>query len=909
LTARPSAHARRPGEASRPSWHSWLPFGLVVLSLLALAVLPGTVARRTDRLQREVAQRVTPVRNDLRAFGLAFAREVLAFRAWLLTGDRGFAEEFRRSADEADRSLESAARNLSGTEVAPIAAELRSTLEGWRAVVRHAMETQIGREDPLAELTSQQRRVDAVLELSSRLDRRLTGWEEATSRRMQAESRRQALVSVLLAAVALVAAVAVAMLGAQSRRLARQLRYRAQEERALRDVARTLSAALTVSEVAQRVVQAAVETTRGFGAYVEEVRTGDVEVVAVAGQGVPPVGTRAPFPGSLTDGILRSGEATVVAEIGAIGESMAPYLQGRCERCTGLVVPLFGGTDVLGALVVLRASGQEPFGPDEVRHAQALGDLVSAALRRVTLLEQTERERKEKTALLESTAQGMWGVDRQGRATFVNTAASRTLGVSAEELLGQRVHPLVHHTRGDGTPYPESECPMTRVMATRERVMIAGEVLWRKDGTSFLADYSAAPIIIGDEVRGAVVAFTDATERHRREREMRESEAQFRALAENAAAAILVIREDDTIVFANPGTHRVFGYGPDELLGQPLTNLMPPDLREHHRSGVRRFLATGQRHLRWEGVELVGLRKDGSVVPLEITMGTFVRGGVPYFVGIAQDITARKQAEAERIELLARERTAREKAEAAVRTRDETLAIVSHDLRNPLNTISLAVGALESGDVPPADVPRTIQVVRRAVDRMNRLIADLLDVAKLEAGQKLAIEPEPLDIKTVIAETCDGLAAEAERKSQHLECQVADDLPHVSGDRHRLIQVLSNLVGNALKFTGESGQVAVEARRGDDGSVLVSVTDTGPGIPTENLAQVFNPYWQARQTARLGAGLGLAIAKGIVEAHGGRIWATSKPGAGSTFSFTLPPLDEGAAQGSETKAEDTAART
>jgi PAS domain S-box-containing protein len=907
LTPPASTHARRPGEAARPSWQSWVPLALVVLSLLALAVLPGAVTRRAGRLQREVAQRVTPARNDVRAFGLAFAREVLAFRAWLLTGDKGFAEEFRRSADEADRAVESAMRAVSDTDLAPIAAELRSTLGGWRGVVRQAMATQIGREDPLAELANQQRRVDAVLELSNRLDRRLSGWEQATTQRMQAESRRQALVSVLVSAVAMVAAVAVGMLGAQSRRLARQLRYRAQEERALRDVARTLSAALTVTEVAQRVVQAAVETTRGFGAYVEEARATDVEVVAVAGQGVPPVGTRAPFPGSLTDAILRSGEATVVAEIGAIGESMAPYLRGRCELCTGLVVPLLGGSEVLGALVILRASGQERFGADEVRHAQALGDLVSSALRRVTLLEQTERERKEKTALLESTAQGMWGVDGQGHAIFVNSAASRMLGFSAEEMLGRPVHPLVHHTRADGTAYPEAECPMTRVMTSREKSLIAGELLWRKDGTSFLADYSAAPIVVGDEIRGAVVSFTDATERYLREREMRESEAQFRALAENASAAILVVREDDTIMFANPATHRVFGYGPDELVGRLLSSLMPADLREHHRNGVRRFLATGEKRLRWEGVELVGLRKDGVVVPLEITMGTFVRGGVPYFVGIAQDITARKQAETERIELLTRERTARENAEAAVRTRDEVLAIVSHDLRNPLNTISLAVAALDGGDIPALDVPRTIQVVRRAVDRMTRLIADLLDVAKLEGGQKLAIEPQRLDLKTVVGETCDGLAAEAERKLQHLTCEVADDVPPVNGDRHRLIQVLSNLVGNALKFTGEGGQVTVSARREDDHAV-VSVKDTGPGIPPENLANVFNPYWQARQTARLGAGLGLAIAKGIVEAHGGRIWATSTPGTGSTFSFTLPALDAGDSPRPQ-NTEDAAART
>src|SRR4030095_7134537 len=111
--------------------------------------------------------------------------------------------------------------------------------------------------------------------------------------------------------------------------------------------------------------------------------------------------------------------------------------------------------------------------------------------------------------------------------------------------------------------------------ATRQRSRTAGALLCRTAGTSFLADYSAAPIVVGDEVRGAVVSFTDATERHRREREVRESEEQCRALAENPPAAILVMRHDDTIVFANPATHRVFGYGPDELIGRPLSSLMP----------------------------------------------------------------------------------------------------------------------------------------------------------------------------------------------------------------------------------------------------------------------------------------------------------------------------------------------
>jgi signal transduction histidine kinase len=115
------------------------------------------------------------------------------------------------------------------------------------------------------------------------------------------------------------------------------------------------------------------------------------------------------------------------------------------------------------------------------------------------------------------------------------------------------------------------------------------------------------------------------------------------------------------------------------------------------------------------------------------------------------------------------------------------------------------------------------------------------------------------------------------------------------------MQVLTNLVGNALKFTGESGRVTVTAHKDDAGHIVVSVTDSGPGIAPEHLAQVFNPYWQAGQTARLGAGLGLAIAKGIVEAHGGRIWATSTPGSGSTFAFSLPPLAETPAETAASK--------
>ena len=376
------------------------------------------------------------------------------------------------------------------------------------------------------------------------------------------------------------------------------------------------------------------------------------------------------------------------------------------------------------------------------------------------------------------------------------------------------------------------------------------------------------------------------TQEMRRERAALEaSEEQFRALAENAQVAIFVIGEDDTIVFANPPVERIFGYKPSELVGHPLTVLMPEALRPRHRQGIERHIATGRRNIPWEGVELPGLRKDGVEIPLEITMGEFVRDGRRYFTGIARDITDRRRAEQDREDLLASEREARERAEAAIRTREEVLAIVSHDLRNPLNTIAMGATALK--ETPGQDPSRYVDMIQRAIQRMNRLIEDLMDVVKLEGGQRLSLAPVTVELPPLLGEICESFQAQAQPRNQTVTCDCDPAVPQILADRDRVLQVLSNLLGNALKFTPEGGRVGVQARRVEV-EVWVSVQDSGPGIAPDDIPRLFDPYWQARRTARLGAGLGLTISKGIVEAHGGRIWVESRPGAGTTFTFALP---------------------
>ncbi|MEX1183276.1 MAG: HAMP domain-containing sensor histidine kinase [Gemmatimonadota bacterium] len=224
---------------------------------------------------------------------------------------------------------------------------------------------------------------------------------------------------------------------------------------------------------------------------------------------------------------------------------------------------------------------------------------------------------------------------------------------------------------------------------------------------------------------------------------------------------------------------------------------------------------------------------------------------------------------------------AREAADA----REEVLKIVSHDLRNPLSTIGMAAEMmLEAAD---ADTQaRSVSIIRRTTDRMNRMVQDLLDVAKLETG-RLAIEVEDTAVAVLIDEVIETLAPLAAEKELTLTAVLDPDLPGICVDRGRILQVLSNLIGNAIKFTPGGGQITLHARPEDD-AVRCAVTDTGPGIPADQMQRIFGRFWQAQPSDRRGLGLGLTIAKSIVEAHGGRIGAESRPGEGTEFWFTVP---------------------
>lgn len=238
---------------------------------------------------------------------------------------------------------------------------------------------------------------------------------------------------------------------------------------------------------------------------------------------------------------------------------------------------------------------------------------------------------------------------------------------------------------------------------------------------------------------------------------------------------------------------------------------------------------------------------------------------------------------------IARERSrlarALEEAEIAVRTRDEVLAIVSHDLRNPMNTIRMAAGLLEM-NIPTVHKEQQIGAIIRSVDRMTTLISDLLDVSAIEAG-RFQIEVAPTSIPALLKEVCALSEVQAAHKKQSLNCDAEGDIPIIMGDHNRLIQALMNLVGNAIKFTQEGGVIEVRARRENE-KLVITVTDNGPGIPKEDVAHVFERYWHATRKQRGGTGLGLAITKGIIDAHGGSIRVQPERGIGAQIVCEIP---------------------
>lgn len=317
-----------------------------------------------------------------------------------------------------------------------------------------------------------------------------------------------------------------------------------------------------------------------------------------------------------------------------------------------------------------------------------------------------------------------------------------------------------------------------------------------------------------------------------------------------------------------------------------------PSLVSEVSSAYLESVAQSEEHLR-----LLQDLEARSMMALPLTVGTRLLGCL-IVISTAPSTTApgrryepadlafAEQA-AHRIALAVENAELYQTARRAIGARDDVLGIVAHDLRNPLGVIGMQSELLlRCGDAPDGS-RKPAEAIRRCALRMNRLIQDLLDVVRLEAGQQLPLERDRVSPRELVVEAAEDQRMVVAGSSLELSLEVTTDLPAIWGDRDRLLETFENLISNAIKFTPSGGRITVGASP-REGEALFWVADTGAGVPASDVPHLFDRFWQAKQADRRGVGLGLSIVKGIVEAHGGRVWAESAPGQGSAFYFTIP---------------------
>ena len=498
----------------------------------------------------------------------------------------------------------------------------------------------------------------------------------------------------------------------------------------------------------------------------------------------------------------------------------------------------------------------------------------------------SDRLAREMSALLESTAAGFYGMGASGECTFINAAGARMLGYTAEELLGADMHELIHYRHEDGSPYPLEECPIYQASTRGANANREDEVFWRKDGTSLNVEYSTSPIG-GSTDRGAVVAFADITDRLRAQRMIAESEERKSAVLRSTLDSILSMNADGIVTEFNRAAVEAFGYSRDEAIGRALGDLIVPDrLREPHRAGLRRYLATGEERVIGKRLELPAMRKDGSEFICELTITRSDMGGEPAFTGVLRDITDRKKMEADRKKSEA-EREQLIKALARSNTElDQFAYVASHDLKAPLRGIANLSQWIEEdlGETLGGENKTQMGLLRGRVHRMEALIDGILQYSR--AGRAKA-KAEIIDTGVLVAEVVELMAPPRE-----ISIRVAHGMPEVKAQKIPLQQVFMNLIGNAIKHTGKTDPLIEVSWADADPFYEFSVADNGQGIAPQYHERIFGIFQtlEARDKVE-GTGIGLSVVQKIVDAKGGRVWVESQVGQGARFKFLWPKIE------------------
>jgi PAS domain S-box-containing protein len=641
--------------------------------------------------------------------------------------------------------------------------------------------------------------------------------------------------------------------------------------------------------------------------------------------GAPMIGVAVPTAVSLlltSVGLLLERPAA-----GLMGVATSPGSGGVMLRrllAPAIVTPVLLGLAVVRASLAVGVEHDIPLVVASMTSLVVLVALLSLTVTAVALnrAEQALRLSEARSSgILSISADALISVDEDGRITMFNEGAEKIFGYSNAEALGaplelllperfRSVHRrhLARFAEGDGG---------ARRMGERTAA-VSG---LRKNGAEFPADAAISKLQIGGK-RILTVALRDITEAKRIENDQRflaeagpllatglDYEQTALRLAQLAVREIAHLCIVD-LVDAEGGIRWSKVVSRDPSGASACEALMHPSTDREHRRPFARVLeaeapvvipdVTPEALVSWvededhqravrsvapRSIIAMPLRAHGEPLGLVVLISSTGQYG-PADLRMAEELAQRAALSIENARLY-------HAAGRAVQVRDDVLGIVAHDLRNPLGAILMQAGLLQRQASEPGHPARKPgEVIERAARRMNDLIQDLLDVTSIDAG-RLSIEPSGMSARQLVSDALESQKPLASSSSIELRLALEQGVPQVWADGHRLLQVLENLIGNALKFTAHGGQVTVGASP-RDGQVLFWVSDTGVGIEPEDLPHLFDRFWQGRKARRQGAGLGLPIVKGIVEAHGGRVWVESTPARGSTFFFTIPVVPEAA---------------
>ncbi len=588
-----------------------------------------------------------------------------------------------------------------------------------------------------------------------------------------------------------------------------------------------------------------------------------------------PAPTPRPIGKGFSSYVLRTGQPLLLVE--ELKKQMCArdgVEQSGTDSPSWLGVPLRTRTHTIGVLVVQHYEQDQAYSQRDLEFLALVGNQLGLAIERKQVEEIMIASEAKFRDLFDDAPVAYHELDREGRITRINRTEQRLLGYTGEELVGKPIWELT--VENSSQEAVERELSGVEPLHSYERTFI------RKDGT--LIPVMVEDRLISDaagSVIGVRTTLHDITERKRMEEALIESEQRFRDLFENASDVIYTADSIGNFTSLNKSGQRMMGYTHDEAVGLNFSQVVSPNGLKLAQEMIGFKLENSEKTI----YELEMIKKNGEPLLVEVSSRAIYKDGKPVGIqGIGRDITQRKQVEAEL-------KLARDVALESTRLKSEFLANMSHEIRTPMNGVIGMTGLLLDTELT-AEQRDFTETINSSADSLMTVINDILDFSKIEAG-KLHFEKLNFELVAAVEGPVELLAERAQAKGIEIASFVESNVPvTLRGDAGRLRQVLTNLIGNAVKFT-EAGEVILRVTKDCDtdthATLRFAITDTGIGISEEGQRKLFQPFVQADgSTTRKygGTGLGLAISRQLVELMGGEIGVESIAGAGSTFWFT-----------------------